>query len=104
MHCGIGADTHTASLFPGDPRIHDRTGIAATVYVPKLSQWRVTLLPGPIVNAAHTAVLAAGNDKAEAVRSVFTEQYAPIRYPAQLNCRLSAFWFLDAAAARFLRQ
>jgi len=37
IHRGIGPDAHTASLFPGEPMIDDREGIAAAVYVEKLA-------------------------------------------------------------------
>jgi len=102
IHRGMGADAHTASLFPGEPAIHDRSEIAAAVYVRKMSQWRITLLPGVLVAATHTVVLAAGEDKAEAVRMVFREPYSPSTYPAQINHDGSAEWFLDSAAARLL--
>ena len=45
IHRGIGADAHTASLFPGEPLIDSREGIAAAVWVEKMRQWRITLLP-----------------------------------------------------------
>ena len=73
----MGPDAHTASLFPGDPLIDDREGIAAPVYVEKLQQWRVTMLPGVLMAAKHTVFLVAGEDKAEAVRAVFREEYDP---------------------------
>lgn len=102
VHRGIGPDAHTASLFPGSPLIEDRTGIAAAVFAPQFNQWRVTLLPGVLEAARDTVLLAAGADKAEAVRAVFQEPFDPKRYPAQIGAR-EAVWFLDRAAAPALR-
>ncbi len=101
---GMGADAHTASLFPAQPLIKDRQKIAAAVHVEKLWQWRITLLPGALLAANHSAVLVTGEDKAEAVRSVFEEQYDPMKYPAQLGMRdaKDVEWFLDQAAAKEL--
>lgn len=101
VHRGVGPDAHTASLFPGDPLIDDREGIAAAVHAEKLDEARITLLPGPLEAAANTAVLVLGDDKAEAVRAVFQEPYNALRYPAQLRCRNTA-WFFDHSAARLL--
>jgi len=103
IHRGIGADAHTASLFPGEPLIDDREGIAAQVYVEKLNMSRITLLPGVLEAARQTVVLATGADKAGAVRAVFREPYDPKKYPAQLaNQGDGVVWFLDAAAAKLL--
>jgi 6-phosphogluconolactonase len=104
VHRGMGPDAHTASLFPGQPLVEDRQGLAAAVYVEKKSMWRITLLPGPLLAARSTAVLAAGPDKAQALRSVFHEPYDPVCYPAQLGAREGrpVVWFLDQAAARWL--
>ena len=77
VHRGMGPDAHTASLFPGDPLIDDRAGIAAATFAKKFNQWRVTLLPGVLVAARNTVFLAAGADKADAVRAVFHEEYDP---------------------------
>lgn len=106
IHRGTGADAHTASLFPGEALIADRQGIAAPVRVEKLSQWRITLLPGVLLAALHTAVLVAGEDKATAVRVVFEEPYDPGKYPAQLGLRDGgeAQWFLDEPAAKLLQR
>jgi 6-phosphogluconolactonase len=101
---GVGPDGHTASLFPGDPLINDTEGIAAAVYVEKLDQWRVTLLPGVLQAARHTALLVTGADKAEMLRDVLCGQFDPLRYPAQMMAHNARFvhWFLDAAAASLL--
>lgn len=101
IHCGMGPDCHTASLFPGLSVIEDRENIASAVYVEKLKSWRVTLLPGVLLNARHVAVLTAGEDKAEALRAVFEEDYDVLKYPAQLLAHGNrvASWFVDEAAA-----
>ena len=104
VHRGMGPDAHTASLFPGDPLIDDREGIAAAVFAEKFHQWRVTLLPGALLAAKHTVFVVAGDDKAEAVRAVFQEEYDPKKYPAQIASHhgRGVTWFLDEAAARLM--
>jgi 6-phosphogluconolactonase len=101
---GMGPDAHTASLFPGDPLIDDREGIAAATFAKKFNQWRVTLLPGALLAAHHTVFLVAGEDKAEAVRAVFKEEYDPKKYPAQIASHhgRGVTWFLDQPAARLM--
>jgi 6-phosphogluconolactonase len=101
---GMGPDAHTASLFPGDPLIDDRTGIAAATYVEKMKQWRITLLPGVLLAAKHTVFLVTGEDKAEAVHNVFEGEYDPHKYPAQIVAHhgRGVAWFTDKAAARLV--
>ncbi|MBL8173093.1 MAG: 6-phosphogluconolactonase [Bryobacterales bacterium] len=101
VHLGIGADAHIASLFPGEPLIGNREDIASSVYVEKLAKWRVTLLPGVLLNAKHIVVLAGGEDKAEPIRNVMEAPYDPMTYPAQLISHHGRHvtWFVDGAAA-----
>jgi 6-phosphogluconolactonase len=101
---GMGPDGHTASLFPGEPLIDDREGIAAAVYVEKLHQWRISLLPGVLLAAHHTIMLVTGADKAAAVRAIFHEPYDPKQYPAQMASHHGrrVVWFLDQAAASLM--
>ncbi len=104
VHRGIGPDAHTASLFPGEPLIEDREGLAAAVWVEKFQQWRITLLPGVILAAEHNVVLASGDDKAEAIQAIFNGPYEPLKYPSQIFAHHGrrTTWFLDQAAARLL--
>ncbi|MEJ7605114.1 MAG: 6-phosphogluconolactonase [Bryobacteraceae bacterium] len=92
-------------MFPGEPEIHNREGIAAAVYVAKIRQWRITLLPGVLLAAHHVAVLTAGEDKADALHSIFNEAYDPAKYPAQIIAHhaRNATWFLDEAAGLRIR-
>lgn len=101
IHRGIGSDAHTASLFPGEPLIRDRTGIAAAVYVEKLKSHRVTLLPGVLVAGRSTVIQAEGQDKAEPVYNVLYSPEDPLQYPCQIAARGSdrTVWFLDRAAS-----
>ena len=98
IHRGMGADAHTASLFPGDPLILDEqslTGVAQQKVV------RITLMASILSAARHTLILAAGHDKAEPLKAVLEEPYQPLKYPCQIASRdpETAAWFIDAAAA-----
>jgi 6-phosphogluconolactonase len=101
VHRGIGPDAHSASLFPGEPLISNRTGIAAAVWVEKMRSHRVTLLPGVLLGAKRTVLQVAGSDKAEAVYNIVKGPEDPFRFPGQIATRGSdkAVWFLDQAAA-----
>ncbi len=102
---GMGADVHTASLFPGEPLILDRTGIAAAVYVEKLKAARITLLPGVLARARHTLMLVTGADKAAALHTVWSAPESLLEAPAQLtrSHQGTVTWFLDEAAAAGIR-
>ena len=104
VQLGMGADGHTASLFPGSPALDDRDAIAAAVYAESVKQWRVTLMPGVLLAARHTVFLVCGQEKAEAVRPVFQGDYSPRRYPAQMASHHArrVTWFLDQAAASLM--
>jgi len=101
IHRGMGPDAHTASLFPGEPLIDNRTDIAADVWVEKMKSHRVTLLPGVLLKARQTVLQVAGADKAAALFNVLRGPEDVKQYPCQLGARGSdkAVWFLDKAAA-----
>ncbi len=103
LHRGMGPDCHTASLFPGESLIADRSRIAAHVWVEKMKMDRVTLLPGVLLAAKNTVLQVAGTDKADALRQVLKEPEDYFRYPCQIASRDDkAVWFLDRPAAAML--
>ena len=70
---GLGPDSHTASLFPGKPALAETHRLVAPVpeagMEPEVPRATMTY---PLLNAAREVVfLAAGADKAEAVRRAF---------------------------------
>jgi 6-phosphogluconolactonase len=98
---GMGADGHTASLFPWSPALWERRRWVVTQFVPALGTDRVTLTP-PILNCAREVrVLVAGADKAETLRAVQGEPAEPERYPVQLirPAEGRLVWLVDAAAS-----
>ena len=100
VHRGMGPDAHTASLFPGEPLIHNTKDIAANVWVDKFKMHRITLLPGVLMAAKETVLQVVGEDKAEAVRRVLTSSEDLDQYPCQIASRDgNATWFLDQPAA-----
>ena len=94
---GMGPDMHTASLFPGEPLILNQTDIAAAVWVPKMGQHRVTLLPGVLERARQTLCLVSGADKAVGLRSVLREPPNTLQRPAQIASDSMA-WYVDELA------
>ena len=94
---GMGPDMHTASLFPGEPLILNKTGIAAAVWVEKMGNHRVTLLPGVLERARQTLCLVTGADKTEGLKNVLTGPRDPLRMPSQISSDEMA-WYVDELA------
>ena len=62
---GMGADGHTASLFPHTAAIHEMSRLVTANHVPQKDTWRITLT-WPVINHARSVFfLIAGADKAE---------------------------------------
>lgn len=98
---GLGDNSHTASLFPHTPVLHDTSVGAREVFLEDKQVYRITLT-APLLNQARAvAFLVYGPDKAAAVRRVLTEAPNIEEYPAQLIQPASGelHWFLDEAAA-----
>jgi 6-phosphogluconolactonase len=101
---GLGADGHTASIFPFTSALDEEEKSAVANPVEKLNQTRLTLTLPVIRNAANVMFLAAGAEKAFALREVLEGEFDPKRFPAQEAKPNSnnLFWFVDSQAARLL--
>jgi 6-phosphogluconolactonase len=102
---GLGEDGHTASLFPGQPAVHETTHRVLAVLDPAGKLWRVTLTP-PILNAArHVTFVVAGASKATRLRQVLEGPFTPALLPAQAirPAQERLTWMVDEAAAGELR-
>lgn len=102
---GMGADGHTASLFPGTPPLHEKTRWARANQVPGSASWRLTLTPPAINAAAQIVFLVLSAQKADRLAQVF--RGTPIDgepLPVQLirPVRGEVAWMVDADAAAHL--
>jgi 6-phosphogluconolactonase len=97
---GMGADGHTASLFPGDAALTERERRVVPVVARAAPRQRLTITPPVVALARRVAVLAVGNEKAEAAARALEGPFIPLEVPVQLA--LAGTWFLDHAAAGLL--
>jgi 6-phosphogluconolactonase len=98
---GLGANGHTASLFPHTDVLRIRKRWVEAVYLPEQKMYRLTLT-APLINQARQVLfLVFGKEKTEAVHRVLEGRRRPSEFPAQLirpkNGKL--FWFLDKNSA-----
>jgi len=103
---GLGDNSHTASLFPHTPVLHDRVPGVSEVFLPDQQVYRITM-NAPLINEAQNiAFLVYGEGKAIAVHHVLEDDEDIEEYPAQLIEPIvgQIQWFLDEAAASMLEE
>jgi len=98
---GLGANGHTASLFPGTDVLKEERRWAKEVFVAEEDTWRVTLTAGAINSATLVAFLVSGREKAEILDRVLHGPRETAKLPAQLIEPQDGelVWLVDAAAA-----
>lgn len=101
---GLGADAHTASIFPGTRAASDRSAMSLVYQVPQLGVERMTLTLPVINHARNILFLVSGQDKAEALYHVLHGEYRPSTYPAQAVKPVDGTltYLVDNAAASLL--
>jgi 6-phosphogluconolactonase len=107
---GLGADGHTASLFPRTdadrPEGPIGEHLVAAPWVEKLNAYRLTLTPRVLNNADVVVFLVSGEGKAAMVHAVLEGPLHPDLLPAQLIAPThgTLLWLVDQAAAAQLQR
>jgi len=99
IYLGVGRDGHTASLFPGDAALEEKSRLVAAVKggEPYLDRLTLTL---PALNRAEQIVcMVSGRDKASVMKALFARvsPNLPASRIKPLNGHIT--WLLDADAA-----
>ena len=101
---GLGANAHTASLFPFTSVLAEPTATIKAVFIAEQNSCRITMTAPMINQSKHIAFLVYGKEKAEAVYHVLKDVHNVEKYPAQLihPADGEVQWFLDEDAASLL--
>jgi 6-phosphogluconolactonase len=103
-YLGLGADMHTASLFPHTPAIDETERWVVANPVAQLNQTRLTLT-FPVLNNARTViVVVAGAEKRQALHDVLYRTAPLTQSPAQRLAPTDGqlVWLMDEAAATLI--
>lgn len=99
---GVGPDGHIASLFPETPALYDDRAVVAVRGAPKPPPSRLSMSLATINSAREVWLVAAGEEKAAAVRLALSGA-GPTAIPAAgAKGRAATRWLLDRAAASSL--
>ena len=101
---GLGADGHTASLFPGTGAVEISDRLCFSLWVERLATHRITLSLPIFLAARSVAFLVAGADKAEKVAAILGEDAPPqaadeLPAGAVRPSKGELSWWLDREAA-----
>lgn len=98
---GVGAEGHTASIFPQSEVLRDTHRLVAATWVDKLHTYRITFTLPVLNNAALVLFLVSGEEKAPILKTVLQSSRDPQLYPAQAvaPARGRLLWLVDQAAA-----
>lgn len=102
---GLGADGHTASLFPGSEALAEDSRLVVAPLVAKLGTHRITVTL-PVLNNARTIMfLVSGAQKSDALARALHGGGGSDSLPARLVRPRDGtlIWLVDRAAARKLR-
>jgi len=99
MLLGLGADGHTASLFPGSPALSEKKRWVVSASAPSsvFPKKRITMTL-PLINISRKVIfLALGGEKRSVIRTIFEEPEKAVKiYPAAMvRAREKLLWYVD---------
>ncbi|MHB1688393.1 MAG: 6-phosphogluconolactonase [Ignavibacteriaceae bacterium] len=101
---GMGADGHTASLFPNAELLYSCSNIAGVAVHPVTGQKRISLTEKIINNSKRISFVVTGKDKAITLKEILNEQSESKNFPAShikpSDGKLD--WWIDKEAAFYL--
>lgn len=99
MLLGLGADGHTASLFPGSPALKEPERWAVAVQAPAAPPERLTVTMPVINHARQVYFLVSGIEKTKALRCALTDTPDIATCPASAARSLNGavFWLVEEA-------
>lgn len=101
---GMGADGHTASLFPHSAALNEKSRWVVATTFERSGQGRITLTVPVFNHAPQVMFLIMGAEKAKALAEVLNPQPGPDLLPAQtihpVDGKLE--WLVDSAAASLI--
>lgn len=102
---GMGADGHTASIFPGRLDLLRSEKICSATVHPESGQNRITITGRVINNAEAVVFMVTGENKAGVAREIIKNEPGSEKYPAWHIKPVygSLDWYLDETAARFVQ-
>ncbi len=103
---GMGADGHTASLFPETDALQEQENWVCASEAPDPPRERITLTYPVLNNARNVFFMVSGERKAEAVRNAFQEENSRNACPAAFIRpeKGPVVWWLDRPAAAKLSE
>jgi len=99
---GIGADGHTASLFPGTASSQGTERLAIPVIADTSPSERISLTLGVINNAKRICFLATGEGKADAIKALLEDKARGLPAALVKPARGTVLFMLDQGAASLL--
>ncbi|MEA3460891.1 MAG: 6-phosphogluconolactonase, partial [Bacteroidota bacterium] len=101
---GLGADGHTASIFPQEIELWTSGAPCVVTRHPDSGQTRISLSGGVLNAAKRVTFITSGEEKASVIQEIFMKEGKYMSYPAFYVSPVSdnLEWYMDQNAARLL--